>query len=51
MSIGVIHSADEPALLFGHLQSLARHRPVAVPFRGKAVYGNYRPLLPRQHRP
>ena len=25
MSIGVIHSADEPALLFGHLQSLARH--------------------------
>jgi hypothetical protein len=37
MSVGVIHSADEPALLLGHLRSLARHRLVAVPFRGKAL--------------
>jgi hypothetical protein len=35
MFIGVIHSADEPALLFGHLPSLAWHRLIAVPFRGK----------------
>jgi hypothetical protein len=38
MSIGVIHSADEPAQLFRHLRSLARHRLVAVPFSGKAVF-------------